>query len=73
MNKLLYKHIHSKHHILVVPYAFGAIYKINGYCRWALAFLASGMMPHVAYFFSYGLACPIHWKREKKENLKKVQ
>ncbi|XP_020594571.1 sphinganine C4-monooxygenase 1-like [Phalaenopsis equestris] len=25
-NKFLYKHVHSKHHELVVPYAFGAIY-----------------------------------------------
>jgi sphinganine C4-monooxygenase len=26
INKFLYKYIHSKHHTLVVPYAFGALY-----------------------------------------------
>ncbi|GER44622.1 sphinganine C(4)-monooxygenase 1 [Striga asiatica] len=56
-NKLLYRHIHSQHHRLVVPYAFGALYNhpIEGLlldtCGGALAFLVSGMSPRASIFF----------------------
>ncbi|KAI3516428.1 hypothetical protein L1887_15343 [Cichorium endivia] len=56
-NKFLYRHIHSLHHRLIVPYAFGALYNhplegllldtIGG----ALAFLISGMSPRTSIFF----------------------
>ncbi|KAL2484625.1 Sphinganine C(4)-monooxygenase 2 [Abeliophyllum distichum] len=56
-NKFLYRHIHSLHHRLVVPYAFGALYNhplegllldtVGG----ALAFLVSGMSPRASIFF----------------------
>ncbi|KAJ0986652.1 hypothetical protein J5N97_005008 [Dioscorea zingiberensis] len=60
VNKFLYKHIHSKHHALVVPYAWGSLYNhplegllldtIGG----SLAFLLSGMTPRTSiYFFSF--------------------
>lgn len=57
INKTLYKHIHSKHHTLVVPYAYGALYNhplegllldtVGG----ALSFLVSGMTPRTGIFF----------------------
>ncbi|KAI3467358.1 hypothetical protein Pfo_024021 [Paulownia fortunei] len=56
-NKFLYRHIHSQHHRLIVPYSFGALYNhplegvlldtVGG----ALAFLASGMSPRASIFF----------------------
>ncbi|KAK8935013.1 Sphinganine C(4)-monooxygenase 1 [Platanthera zijinensis] len=57
VNKFLYRHVHSKHHTLVVPYAFGALYNhpleglILDTVGGALSFLVSGMTPRTAIFF----------------------
>ncbi|MBA0613307.1 hypothetical protein Godav_013766 [Gossypium davidsonii] len=59
-NKFLYRQLHSRHHRLVVPYAFGALYNhplegllldtVGG----ALSFMLSGMSPRTSiYFFSF--------------------
>lgn len=60
INKFLYKHMHSKHHTLLVPYAYGALYghPIEGLILdtigGSLAFLLSGMSPRTSiYFFSF--------------------
>ncbi|XP_022998593.1 sphinganine C4-monooxygenase 1-like [Cucurbita maxima] len=56
-NKFLFRHIHSQHHKLVVPYAFGALYNhpVEGLLLdtvgGALSFLVSGMTPRVSIFF----------------------
>ncbi|KAL8161517.1 hypothetical protein V2J09_013006 [Rumex salicifolius] len=56
-NKFLYRHVHSQHHRLVVPYAFGALYNhpleglILDTIGGALSFLASGMSPRTSIFF----------------------
>lgn len=56
-NKFLYRNIHSQHHRLVVPYAFGALYNhpIEGLLLdtigGALSFLLSGMSPRTSIFF----------------------
>ncbi|OMO79030.1 Fatty acid hydroxylase [Corchorus capsularis] len=57
-NKFLYKHLHSKHHSLVVSYPFGAIYShpIEGLLfdiiGGSLAIYFSGMTPRTSAFFS---------------------
>eukprot|EP00850_Spirogloea_muscicola_P002987 SM000011S19165 [mRNA] locus=s11:1232107:1234001:+ [translate_table: standard] len=59
-NKWLYRHLHSWHHRLIVPYAYGALYNhpveglIMDTVGGAISFLASGMSPRMAvYFFSF--------------------
>lgn len=56
-NKFLYRHVHSLHHRLVVPYAFGALYNhpveglLGDTVGGALSFLLSGMSPRASIFF----------------------
>jgi sphinganine C4-monooxygenase len=56
-NKFLYRNIHSQHHRLVVPYAFGALYNhpleglILDTVGGTLSFLLSGMSPRASIFF----------------------
>ncbi|PKA51310.1 Sphinganine C(4)-monooxygenase 2 [Apostasia shenzhenica] len=56
-NAFLYRHIHSQHHKLVVPYAIGALYNhpLEGLLLdtfgGALSFLISGMTARTAVFF----------------------
>lgn len=56
-NKFLYRHIHSQHHKLVVPYAIGALYNhpLEGLLLdtfgGALSFLITGMTARTAVFF----------------------
>lgn len=56
-NKFLYRHVHSQHHRLVVPYAIGALYNhpLEGLLLdtfgGAISFLVSGMTPRTAVFF----------------------
>ncbi|URE14058.1 Fatty acid hydroxylase superfamily [Musa troglodytarum] len=57
INRFLYRHIHYKHHSLIVPFAYGALYNhplegllldtVGG----AISFLVSGMTPRTAIFF----------------------
>ncbi|MBA0556265.1 hypothetical protein Golob_026380 [Gossypium lobatum] len=58
--KFLYRHLHSHHHKLVVPYAFGAIYNhpleafVFDIIGGALSYSISGMSPRTSmYFFSF--------------------
>lgn len=57
LNKFLYRHVHSWHHRLVVPYAFGSQYNhpaeglLLDTCGGALAFLVSGMSARASVFF----------------------
>ncbi|KAJ1267671.1 hypothetical protein BS78_07G075400 [Paspalum vaginatum] len=56
-NRFLYRHVHSWHHRLVAPYAFGAQYNhpaeglLLDTLGGALAFVASGMSPRAAVAF----------------------
>ncbi|XP_039126369.1 very-long-chain aldehyde decarbonylase GL1-9-like [Dioscorea cayenensis subsp. rotundata] len=61
-NKFLYRHIHSQHHRLVVPYAIGALYNhpLEGLLLdtfgGAISFLLAGMTARTAvYFFSFAV------------------
>lgn len=58
-NTFLYRHIHSQHHRLVVPYAIGALYNhpLEGLLLdtlgGAISFLVSGMTAQTAVFFFF--------------------
>lgn len=59
-NRFLYRHIHSWHHRLVVPYPYGTLYNhpaeglVMDTIGGLLAFVASGMSPRTSiYFFSF--------------------
>jgi sphinganine C4-monooxygenase len=55
--KFMYKYMHSHHHRLYVPYAFGALYNhpLEGFlldtCGAAIAFEATGMSPRLGMYF----------------------
>lgn len=57
LNKTLYKHIHSHHHRLYVPYAFGALYNhpIEGFLLDTLgatiSYELTGMSPRLGMLF----------------------
>lgn len=57
LNKFLYKHIHSHHHRLYVPYTFGALYNhpIEGFLLdtlgAAIAFELTGMSSRLGMIF----------------------
>ncbi|XP_022775789.1 sphinganine C4-monooxygenase 2-like [Durio zibethinus] len=57
-NKILYRHFHSHHHRLVIPYAFGAFYshQVDGLLfdtiGGALSAFLSGMSPRTSCYFS---------------------
>ncbi|KAK1289257.1 Sphinganine C(4)-monooxygenase 1 [Acorus calamus] len=57
LSRFLYKHIHSWHHRLVVPYAYGSQYNhpLEGFLLdtigGALSFLISGMSPRASIVF----------------------
>lgn len=56
-NHFLYRHVHSQHHRLTIPYSFGALYNhpVEGLLLdtvgGALSFLLSGMSPRTSIFF----------------------
>ncbi|GLJ50507.1 hypothetical protein SUGI_1076160 [Cryptomeria japonica] len=61
-NKFLYRHVHSQHHKLVVPYAIGALYNhpLEGLLLdtlgGAISYLVSGMTARTAVlFFSFAV------------------
>jgi sphinganine C4-monooxygenase len=61
LNRFLYRHIHSWHHRLVVPYPYGTFYShpVDGFLLDTigslLAVVLSGMSPRVSmFFFSIG-------------------
>lgn len=69
----MYKYMHSHHHRLYVPYAFGALYNhpLEGFlldsCGAALAFELTGMSPRLGmWFFVFSTLKTSKRERERK-------
>ena len=79
INKFLYKYVHSHHHRLYVPYAFGALYNhpVEGFLLDSLgatiAFEVTRMSPRMTLIFFTFSTLKTGKKEEKKKRMKKSE